>query len=270
MTRRMRWLLVALALLTPVGLWAAWDLYAQYREWQFTRELSLVVISTSMLGMPRPESEEAAFDRAAIFQVDLFRAYQHNLAHGPRFSLAWMLISKESPQYFSFARKSVNTIPWPEVRVWAFRSDDEQLSQDTRDKLRELLLASPTSEAKLCCARRYLAQGKLKEAEDAFYDAMNNGLFWDSLDAADALRDSDRYRHDAARHLLKVVRESEHFTQRAAQSLLSIYGLREELKPLVKACEKEQRDGKNRKALVARLSPLVDVDLRPSKQHEQP
>lgn len=218
-----------------------------------------------MIGAPREEQENAAHDRAEEFGIDLFAAYENNLESDLRFHLAWMLITNESTEYSQFARQNVSSVPWPEVRIWAARRNQESLSPDYRQKLLDLIIASPTSEARLAAARWYRKQGKIAESEDAYHAAMTNGLFWDALDAADQLLESERYHSDAVNHLLSVVRDSEHFTGRAAFSLMTLYDVRDELNPLVDTCRKEPKDGPNRKLLVDKLTQLVEKDVGDSR-----
>lgn len=218
-----------------------------------------------MIGAPREEQENAAHDRAEEFGIDLFAAYENNLESDLRFHLAWMLITNESTEYSQFARQNVSSVPWPEVRIWAARRNQESLSPDYRQKLLDLIIASPTSEARLAAARWYRKQGKIAESEDAYHAATTNGLFWDALDAADQLLESERYHSDAVNHLLSVVRDSEHFTGRAAFSLMTLYDVRDELNPLVDTCRKEPKDGPNRKLLVDKLTQLVEKDVGDSR-----
>ncbi|MBC8872677.1 MAG: DNA alkylation repair protein [Planctomycetes bacterium] len=265
MTHRRRRLLVIAALLAVVGYVGGWYAYTEYRKAQFLRDLDLVVFSTSLIGSPRGEEERAAHQRADELGIDLFAAYENNLETGSRFHLAWMLITNESPEYYQLAKQNIDFVPWPEARIWAVRRKQESLSPEYRKKLLDLVLASPTSEAKLAAARWYRKQGKITESEDAYQAAMTNGLFWDALDAADQLLESERYHDDAVYHLLSVVRDSRPFTGRAAFSLLKLYDVREELEPLVESCRKEPNDGPNRKSLVDKLTQLVEKDVGESR-----
>jgi len=256
-TRRTRILIVGV-LLVIAAIGVGWNAYTAYRKAQFLRELHLVGFSTSMIGLPSAEMERAAQEKAEQLNIDLLAAYEDNLDHRVRCDLAWMLITKESLDYYEFAKNNVASVPWPEVRVWAIRRKRESLSSDYRERLLDLLLASPTSEAKLVVARWHHKQGKIKESEDAYYAAMTNGLFWDALDAADELVKSERYYDEAVSHLFSVVRDSEHFVSRAAYTLIILYDAREDLEPLVRSCDKEPPASPNRKKLVAKLSELVD------------
>ena len=266
MIHRPRRLLIIVALLAAVACVLGWHAYTEYRKAQFLRDLHLVGFSTSMIGSPRQEQENAAHDRAEELGIDLFAAYENNLESGLRFHLAWMLITNESTEYSEFVSQNVDSVPWPEVRIWAARRNQESLTPDYRQKLLDLILASPTSEAKLVAARWYRKQGKTAESEDAYHAAMTNGLFWDALDAADELIQSERYHDDAVDHLLSVVRDSEHFTGRAAFSLLNLYDVRDELDPLVDACRKEAKDGPNRELLVDKMTQLAEKDVGDSRQ----
>jgi hypothetical protein len=228
---------------------------------RFLHDLSLVHSSTSMIGMPRAEREQAVRHRAEELRIDLFAAYRGNLDEGRRYDLAWLLISDESPDYIEFAVANTHSIPWPEVRIWVHRRVEKGLSADYRQSLLKLVLASPTSEARLAAGRWYRAQGKIAESEDAYYAAMTTGLFWDALDAADELIDSDRYHADAVKHFLSVLRDAEYFTPRAAGSLLRLYRVCDELRPLVDACERDAKDVASRKALLEELTRLVERDL---------
>ena len=142
--------------------------YTEYHKVQFLRELFLVGFSTSMIGTPHAEHELAAHQREKELGVDLFAAYENNLESGVRLHLAWMLITNESTEYVQFARQNVDSIPWPEVRIWVDRRNQESLSPDYREKLLNLILASPTSEAKLAAARWYRKQGKITESVKCF------------------------------------------------------------------------------------------------------
>jgi hypothetical protein len=265
MIHRRRRLLIIVPLLAAVACVLGWYAYAEYRKAQFLRVLHFVGFSTSMIGSPREEQENAAHDRAEELGIDLFAVYENNLESGLRFQLAWMLITNESTEYSRFARQNVDSVPWPEVRIWAVRLNQESLSPEYRQELLNLILASPTSEAKLVAARWYRKQGKIPESEDAYHAAMTNGLFWDALDAADQLLESERFHNDAVNHLLSVVRDSEHFTGRAAFSLLNLYDVRDELNLLVDTCRKEPKDGPNRKLLVDKLTQLVEKDVGDSR-----
>lgn len=265
MIHHRRRLLIIVPLLAAVACFLGWYAYAEYRKAQFLRDLHLVGFSTSMISMPREEQGNAAHDRAEELGIDLFAAYKSNLESGLRFQLAWMLITNQSTEYSQFASQNVDSVPWPEVRIWVSRRNQESLSPDYRQKLLDLILASPTSEAKLVAARWYLKQGKIAESEDAYHAAMTNGLFWDALDAADQLLESERYHNDAVNHLLLVVRDSEDFTGRAAYSLMNLYDVRDELNPLVDSCRNEPNDGPNRKRLVDKLTQLVEKDVGDSR-----
>src|SRR5690606_13037987 len=118
--------------------------YAEHRKTRFLRELCLVGFSTSMIGEPPAEKERAALRRAEELGIDLDAEYRRNLESGPRYDLAWMLITKESAEYFQFASQNVDSVPWPEVRIWVARRNEESLSPDARKRLLELILASPT------------------------------------------------------------------------------------------------------------------------------
>jgi hypothetical protein len=233
--------------------------YVEYTRHNFIRSLFLVGYSTSTMGCPSAEMERNALAEADRLYINLFRAYRANLSRNTRVHLAWLLITRESPDYVAFAQQNINAVPWPEVRVWRFRYNDKALTPKYRDRILELLLLSPTSEAQLFAAHWYHGLGNLEESEDCYYAAMNNGEFWDALDAADALVNSTRYHQDAVNHLLSVVRDTD--VSRAAYSLLDLYHVRQELAPLVEACEKDP-GGTSRKRLVERLTQII-------KEHEQ-
>jgi hypothetical protein len=253
--------LVVVLLAVIGGLW--WYIYRDYRREQFLENLHLVGFSTSMIGAPREGSEDEAQLRAKALGIDLLATYQDRLPDDPvRYQLAWMLITQESPEYYELAKENITKVPWPEVRIWTIRRHEERLSPEYREKLLELTLASPTSEGKLAAGRWYGEQGEQSKAEDAFHAAMTGGLFWDALDAADQLLKSERYRDEALAHHLNVVRDAEHFTPRAAHSLLMVYGVRDELQPLVDACRKEPKDGPNRQQLAKKLQDL-GTDRKP-------
>ena len=179
-----------------------------------------------------------------------------------------MLISNESPQYYEFAKAHIASVPWPEVRIWVVRRKDAALSEEYRQRLLDLVLASPTSEGKLSAARWYGRQGRLTEAEDAYYDALKNGLFFDALDATDELLKSERYRAEAVRGLIDVIRDPRPFPPRAAMSLLRLYHAEDELQPLVDAYVENPKNERLRTALVKRLRLLVEQDFR--TQHKDP
>lgn len=265
MNHRRRRLLVSVPLLAIFASVIGWYAHSEYRKAQFLSDLHLVGFSTSMLASPRAEQEPAAHQRAEDLGIDLIAAYQNNLESVLRFQLAWMLITNESTEYLQFASQHVDSVPWPEVRIWVVRRNEESLAPEYRKRLLALVLASPTSEAKLASARWYRKQGKIAESEDAYHAAMTNGLFWDALDAADQLLESERYRDDAVAHLLSVVRDSEEFPSRAASSLLKLYDVRAELEPLVDSCRKESKGGPNRKLLVDKLTQLVEDDAADSR-----
>jgi hypothetical protein len=269
MTRRFtrNCLIGALAAIVAIG--GAWYGYSEYVKAQFLRELSLVFFSTSMIGGASTEKEQAAHERAKELGINLFAAYRSHSEANARFDLAWMLITNESVEYYEFARVNIDSIPWPEVRIWVSRRNQGSLSPEYRKKLLQLVLASPTSEGKLAAARWYRQQNRIEESEDAYYSAMTTGLFWDALDSADKLLDSVRYRGDAIHHLLSVVRDSKRFHSRAALSLLNAFGVADELKSLVDACEREGPDGPNRRMLVERITQLADRKISESGSSER-
>ena len=270
-------LILITALVAIVALIVGWYGYTEYRKAQFLSDLHLVDFSTSLIRSPSAEQERAAHQRAETLGIDLFAAYENNLEHpgsatfirrsytifnlaSARFDLAWMLITNESTEYYQWVKQNIDTVPWPEVRIWRDRHSDDSLSSEYREKLLDVLLQSPTSEAKLFVGRWYLEQGKLAESEDAYHSAMTEGLFWDALDAADQLVESERYHLDAVTHLLTVVRDTDWFIWRASISLLDVYEVREELGPLVESCRKEPKDGPHRQELIAKLTRLVEND----------
>jgi len=256
MARRTRYALAATLVAALLSL-GGWYGLAEYRQYRFVADLHLVGFSTSMIGSPRPEQEQDTQRQAAELGIDLFAAYQNNLRYDARFDLAWLLITQESPEYLNHVREHVAEAPWPEVRIWSSRRRDASLSPEYRQELLALLLASPTSEAKLAAARWHKDHGDMAAAESAWHEAMTKGAFWDALDAADQLLKSEHYRTAALQHHLEVVRDSEHFTSRAAQSLLRHYNAFEECQSLVDGCKREPRDGPNRRALVERIEQLM-------------
>lgn len=260
MTERRKWQLLVVLVAILAGL--VWYIVRDYRRERFLSNLHLVGFSTSMIGAPREASEDEAHLRAKALGIDLLATYQERSDpdDSVRYQMVWMLITQESLEYYEFAKQNIANVPWPEVRIWKIRRRDESLSPEYQAKLLELLLASPTSEGKLAAARWYAEQGETAKSEDAFHVAMNGAGFWDRLDAADQLLKSDRYRDAAIAHHLAVVQGSKYFTPRAAVSLLDLYGVWEEHKPLLEACRKEPADGPNRTQLVALLTELIKQD----------
>ncbi|MCG8584238.1 MAG: hypothetical protein MI757_05950 [Pirellulales bacterium] len=265
MTIGRRQLLAVATMLAPVACIVVWYAHVEYRKAHFLRDLHLVAVSTSLIGSPSAEQERAARARASELGIDLFAAYENNIETGVRNHLAWLLISDESIDYYDLAKQSIDTVQWPEVRIWIVRQDQESLSPNYRKKLLELILASPTSEAKLFAARWHHKQGNVTESESAYHSAMSSGLFWDALDAADQLLESETYQDAAVDHLLSVVSESEHFTSRAAMSLLILFDAREGLEPLVDSCRDERKGGPNRRLLIDKLTKLVENRVGDSK-----
>ena len=262
MTQRRQIQLLVILVGVLIGL--VWLSYRDYRREQFLENLHLVGFSTSMIGAPREGSKDEAHLRAKALGIDLLATYHDRPDPDDpvRYQLAWMLITRESTEYYDFAKQNIADVPWPEVRIWKIRWRDESLSPEYQAKLLELLLASPTSEGKLAAARWYAKQGETAKSEDAFHAAMGGAGFWDRLDAADQLLKSDRYRDAAIAHHLAVVQDSKYFTPRAAVSLLDLYGVWEEHKPLLEACRKEPKDGPNRKLLVGKLSALIEKNRK--------
>ena len=50
--------------------------------------------------------------------IDLSAADRRNLDNGVRFQLVWLLIPDQSADYMGFVKTNVNSVPWPEVRIW--------------------------------------------------------------------------------------------------------------------------------------------------------
>src|SRR6476646_653010 len=187
---------IALAMMLILLAVTFWWTYESPQD-RFVRELRIVHFSTSLIGGPAEGKVPSALAEAERLHVDLFSQYKKNFNVDNSTDLAWLLITKESPEYLDFAKEHVIDVRWPEVRIWRVRALDESLSDPYRARLRELILESPTSEAKLSAASWHRKRGDIQKAEDCFYAAMNHGEFWDSLDAAVDLLDSSRYR-DAA------------------------------------------------------------------------
>ena len=188
----------------------------------------------------------------------LFQQYQKNSKSNRRFDLAYLLITKQSPDYLADAQKNIETVPWPEVRIWRVQvNSDSSLPAEYRTKLKELLLASPTSEAKLWAAHWHEKRGEKDAAEDCLNSAMTNGLFWDALDAADLLLESPRYRDAAIAHHLRVLRNGEIFTPRAARSLVRTLNASEEIKDLCDECKSSKWSDKHHR-LVRELVSLAE------------
>jgi hypothetical protein len=258
--RRKKWKVNA-SLIAVVLCFAGWVVYSKVREAQFLRELDcLVSVTTSLIAFPGPKQELAIQRRADNLGIDLFSTYKANLNKGRRLALAWMLITNESEDYFRHALANVESVSWPEVRIWVSRYRDESLSNEYRAKLLDLVITSPTSEGKLASARYYEMEGRFAESEAAYFDAMKGGAFWDALDAAEKLLASERYRQEAATFLLELVRDVEPFPDQAAYILLNHHGGREQLETLLKACHKEPPGGPNRTALLNRLKRQIAGD----------
>jgi hypothetical protein len=225
---------------------------------RFVRELGIVHFSTSMIGGPAEGKIPEALKEAERLHVDLFQQYQKNSKSNRRFDLAYLLITKQSSDYLTDAQKNIETVPWPEVRIWRGQvNSDSSLPEEYRTKLKELLLASPTSEAKLWSASWHKNRGENDEAEDCLNSAMMNGLFWDALDAADLLLESTRYRDAAIEHHLQVLRNGEIFTPRAARSLVKTLNAGEELKVLCDECKSPKWSDKHHR-LVQELESLAE------------
>jgi hypothetical protein len=174
--------------------------------------------------------------------------------------LAVLLIERESLEYTQHAAANIRDVPWPEVRIWCVYAKSDSVSPEYQRKLQQLLLSSPTSEAKLWAANWHAQHGSVELAEDCYYAAMTSGQFWDSLDAADKLIQSPRYRPQALNHLLGVVTDSESFVSRAAFTLMSTFGLEKELNQVFLDCKKKNADPAARRLLVARLTDAISND----------
>jgi hypothetical protein len=253
--RRRYWILLAVAyLLLGIALW--WT-YESPQD-RFVRELSIVHFSTSLIGGPAEGKISEALKEAERLHVDLFQKYQKNAKSDRRSDLAYLLITKQSLDYVADALKNIETVPWPEVRIWRGQvNSDSSLPEEYRTKLKELLLASPTSEAKLWAARWHEKRGEKDEAEDCLNSAMKNGLFWDALDAADLLLESPRYRGAAIEHHLQVLRDKDAFSWRAAKSLVKTLNAGEELNTLCDECKSSKWSDKHHR-LVRELESLAE------------
>ena len=257
--RRGRWLqwLAGVAILCSAFTATCWCAAATVGpQLDFVYELRLVSFSNTQLFRPSPEDERAAHEKAQELHVDLLRQYKVNLDNFARYDLAWMLVTRESIDYYELAKEDVPSIPRFEVRIWRARYYRSSLSAEYRERLLELLLASPTCEAKLFAGRWFKEHGRARESEDAYYAILRNGQSSDALTAAERLMGTARYHDAAVNHLFTVVRKSKHFSARAAYSLLKAYSMRQELAPLVRSCERERPGGPNRTALVKKLSEL--------------
>jgi hypothetical protein len=232
--------------------------FQDYRRAKFLRELCLVKYGTHMIGTPYPEQELAARERAEQLGIDLFAAYRDSRSDDVRCQLAWLLISDESPEYYRFVQRNIESACWLEARVWASRIKKETVSPEYRERLLELLQASPTAEAKLAVALWHDRHDRRTEAEDAYYVALTSGSFWHALPAAKELLESDRYRSEAVDQLLLMVREADVFQSGPAYSLLDHYNMREELVPLVERCASEPKNKEVRVELVEKLTELVE------------
>ena len=240
-----------------------------YKRVQFFNRLQLVHFSTSLLAGAGPEEEQRARDEAAALGIDLFRAYEecHPLGTS-RLDLAWLLISKESPEYLASASRRVKVIPWPEVRIWIHRQSDDSLSLTYCAKLRELILRSPTTEGRLWAGRWHLSQGREQQAESAFLDVLQQGPSFDSFDAALALADSPRYRETAIEHLLFAVKSPySGMTSLAARRLGSLLNETGAISPVVRSYELSPTP-QNREALVKKLEELVRKDVQSNARRE--
>jgi len=219
---------------------------------RFVSELGIIHFSTSMIGGPAEGKVSEALQEAERLHVDVFKKYQKNARSDRRFDLAYLLITKQSSDYLADARENIENVPWPEVRIWRVQvNSDSSLPEGYRTKLKELLLASPTSEAKLWSASWHKHRGEDKEAEDCLNAAMNNGQFWDSLDAADLLLESPRYREAAIEHHLQVLRNEDNFTRRVAKSLIKALNAGEELNSLCDECKSSVWSDKCRRLVEA-------------------
>lgn len=237
--------------------------YKAYLKWKFRTDLNLVRCSTSLLGGPRAEKVSAAQQRAQDLEIDVLAAYRKDTRPGVRTNLAWLLISEESRGYYEFAKQKIESVSWCEVRVWVARRKDSSLSADYRALLLDLMLSSPSSEGRLHAGHWYSEQGRLEEAEDAYFDAMRNGLYWDSLDAAHKLMDSERYHADVVTHYLSIVRQMEVPSDlRAIGGLMYYYEAQDELQPLIDAWRDDPKNKTARAKLLKRLTELVETDLR--------
>ncbi len=248
-------LLIAVAVVVSRYLWR------EYQTAEFFRNLHLVACSTSMIAQPREGAEQAAFQQAESLGIDLQNAYAER--DSCRLQLAWLLISRESTHYLEFARNHIETISWCEVRVWQVRRRDESLTEEYRQRLLELILMSPTSEARLAAAEWYTTQGRRAEAEEAWFAAMQSGFVMDAMDAAIQLLKSDRYEYEAALHLLNMIRESNPlFVEGIAPILLDHYAARETLGPLVARCRTQAPGTPDRRLLVDQLGELIEQRRR--------
>lgn len=254
MRRSFRFAIVAGLFVAAVAGFAIQD----YRRAKFLRELCLVKFSTHLIGTPYPEDERAARERAEQLGIDVFAAYRDSRSDYVRSQLAWLLISDESPEYFRFVQQNIESACWLEARIWVSRINRETVSPEYRERLLELLQASPTAEAKLAVALWHDRHDRRTEAEDAYYAALTSGSFWHALPAAEELLASGRYGNEAVDQLLLMVREADVFQTRPAYSLLDHYNVREELVPLVERCASEPKNKEVRVELVEKLTELVE------------
>jgi hypothetical protein len=259
---RQKILAVIILLLLPVAAWCLWDMWRDHRREAYLRNLDLVAFSTSMIGSPNRGQVEAELQLADKAGIDLMDMYRECRKRGERFSLAWMLISRESPEYFQDAKTHIADVPWPEARIWCVRLNDKDLSTTTREQLLDLLAASPTSEAQLHVGRIFRSHGKATAAEESFYAAMTgkDSQFWDALDAADELKDSQRYHDEAMQYLLKIACESEYAVFRSSASIARECGQWDELEGFIRECEREPKNAAQRAKLKAILTELVERD----------
>ena len=130
---------IALAVMLILLAVTFWWTYESPQD-RFVRELSIVHFSTSLIGSPAEGKVSLALAEAERLHVDLFSQYKKNFNVGNATDLAWLLITKESPEYLDFAKEHVIDVRWPEVRIWraaeSFASEVGDSKMSSRNRAR--------------------------------------------------------------------------------------------------------------------------------------
>ncbi|MFI5378392.1 MAG: hypothetical protein ACHRHE_03725 [Tepidisphaerales bacterium] len=257
--RRKKWLVVVILVALPIVGRLSW---AWHRRAQFVRNLDLVAFSTSLIGMPSVAELRAKSAEADGLGVDLMKEYRNHSDDGHRFQLAYLLLSRESSAYCSFADEHLREIPWPEVRIWRAMQSRERVSKAYGERLLKLVLTSPTSEGQLFAGRWYAEHDDPAKSEAAYLAVIALGPSFDAWDAAASLTRAPGQRSMALQYLLTEVRTEENW-EPAAYRLLNALKVRKELEPLVTK-EKRSELLAILTSLVARDAPTTMPATRPS------